>query len=224
MARALREKVRKEAGFQDPTKPSEKKTKNTIIQPGVLSSEQCSEEDLIYDRSVMRTTLIEDYGLVCEKAGLRSKWAHSKTFQPNNMIIAGQFTTLSTCWVCCLEVTSLVGYRIGLEGEQPLINKKSKIFRKRLDWSIIFGFHQDEVFDDINSYSFSEWVSWVSSYCCVIKSSVQHIRAFCTGPLGLHLYALLRFITGVGAIGSFMVCFVLAVEHVGFKVTKTYSI
>ena len=73
MASALREKVRKEAGFQDPTKPSEKKTKNTIIQPGVLSSEQCSEEDLIYDRSVMRTTLIEDYGLVCEKAGLRSK-------------------------------------------------------------------------------------------------------------------------------------------------------
>ena len=44
------------------------------------------------------------------------------------------------------------------------------------------------------------------------------VRAFCTGPLGLHLYALLRFITGVGAIGSFMVCFVLAVEHVGYKV------
>jgi len=40
---------------------------------GVLSSEQCSEKDLIYDRSVMKTTLIEDYGLVCEKAGLRSK-------------------------------------------------------------------------------------------------------------------------------------------------------
>ena len=43
-------------------------------------------------------------------------------------------------------------------------------------------------------------------------------RAFCTGPAGLHLYALLRFFTGVGAVGSFMVCFVLAVEHVGFKV------
>ena len=46
------------------------------------------------------------------------------------------------------------------------------------------------------------------------------VRAFCTGPLGLHLYALLRFITGIGAIGSFMVCFVLAVEHVGYKVVQ----
>ena len=88
----------------------------------------------------------------------------------------------------------------------------------------IFSFHQDEVFDVINSHCFSEWFPRVSLYCCVIKSSVQHIRAFCTGPLGLHLYALLRFITGVGAIGSFMVCFVLAVEHVGFKVTKAHSI
>ena len=46
------------------------------IPLGVLSSEQCSKEDLIYDRSVMKTTLIEDYGLVCEKAGLRSKEIH----------------------------------------------------------------------------------------------------------------------------------------------------
>ena len=50
-----------------------RKTKSKSIPPGTLSSERCSEEDLIYDRSVMKTTLIEDYGLVCEKAGLRSK-------------------------------------------------------------------------------------------------------------------------------------------------------
>ena len=48
--------------------------------------------------------------------------------------------------------------------------------------------------------------------------SLSILRAFCYGPLGLHLYAFLRFITGMGGIGCFMVCFVLAVEHVGFKV------
>ena len=68
---SAREKVRKEAGFQNATKRFEKS-----IPLGVLSSEQCSEKDLIYDRSVMKTTLIEDYGLVCEKAGLRSKEIH----------------------------------------------------------------------------------------------------------------------------------------------------
>ena len=37
-------------------------------------------------------------------------------------------------------------------------------------------------------------------------------------PCSVHIYALLRFITGMGGIGCFMVCFVLVVEHVGFKV------
>ena len=64
---SAREKVRK--GLQQ-----SRLRKN--IPLGVLSSEQCSKEDLIYDRSVMKTTLIEDYGLVCEKAGLRSKEIH----------------------------------------------------------------------------------------------------------------------------------------------------
>ena len=62
---------RSEKDFRFATKPFEKN-----IPLGVLSSEQCSEKDLIYDRSVMKTTLIEDYGLVCEKAGLRSKEIH----------------------------------------------------------------------------------------------------------------------------------------------------
>merc|ERR1719220_1962629 len=64
---------------------------------------------------------------------------------------------------------------------------------------------------------------------CLMISTVTvslsgFLGAFCTGPLGLHLYALLRFITGVGAIGSLMVCFVLAVEHVGFKFTMLIGI
>ena len=37
-------------------------------------------------------------------------------------------------------------------------------------------------------------------------------------------YGILRFITGMGGIGCFMVCFVLAVEHVGFKFTMLVGI
>ena len=37
-------------------------------------------------------------------------------------------------------------------------------------------------------------------------------------PCSVHIYAILRFMTGMGGIGCFMVCFVLVVEHVGFKV------
>ena len=36
--------------------------------------------------------------------------------------------------------------------------------------------------------------------------------------------SVLRFITGMGGIGCFMVCFVLAVEHVGFKFTMLVGI
>ena len=39
--------------------------------PGVLSEEQCSEEELVFDRTIMRSTLIEDYGLLCQWSGLR---------------------------------------------------------------------------------------------------------------------------------------------------------
>ena len=49
-------------------------------------------------------------------------------------------------------------------------------------------------------------------------------RAFCGGDWGHHGYGLLRFITGMGGIGCFMVCFVLAVEHVGFKFTMLVGI
>ena len=38
--------------------------------------------------------------------------------------------------------------------------------------------------------------------------------------MGLYAYSFLRFITGMGGIGCFMVSFVLAVEHVGCKVNK----
>ena len=57
-------------------------------------------------------------------------------------------------------------------------------------------------------------------------------RAFCTGDgitdelgtgWGIHLFGLLRFITGMGGIGSFVVAFVLLVEHVGRKVSYLES-
>ena len=37
-------------------------------------------------------------------------------------------------------------------------------------------------------------------------------------------YGILRVITGMGGIGCFMICFVLAVEHVGFKFTMLIGI
>ena len=60
-----------------------------------------------------------------------------------------------------------------------------------------------------------------SMAAAMLKAAVDvfHIRP----NVPVHLYAFLRFITGVGAIGCFMVCFVLAVEHVGFKVTNWYT-
>ena len=36
--------------------------------------------------------------------------------------------------------------------------------------------------------------------------------------MGLHAYAFLRFLTGMGGIGCVMSSFVLAIEHVGCKV------
>merc|ERR1719431_2358172 len=50
------------------------------------------------------------------------------------------------------------------------------------------------------------------------------VRAFATGPGSVHIYAFLRFITGMGGIGCFMVCFVLVVEHVGYKFTMLVGI
>ena len=49
-------------------------------------------------------------------------------------------------------------------------------------------------------------------------------RAFCGGTWGPVGYGILRLITGMGGIGCFMICFVLAVEHVGFKFTMLVGI
>ena len=54
--------------------------------------------------------------------------------------------------------------------------------------------------------------------------NVSICRAFCGGEWGNIGFGILRFITGMGGIGCFMICFVLAVEHVGYKFTMLVGI
>ena len=51
-----------------------------------------------------------------------------------------------------------------------------------------------------------------------------HCRAFCGGVWGSTGYGILRFITGMGGIGCFMVSFVLVVEHVGSRFTALIGV
>ena len=77
----------------------------------------------------MKSTLIEDYGLVCEKAGLRLKSNMLSVEQV--CIFTGQYITPSTCWECFLEAISLVGYLIALAGETIILILKSCSNAKR---------------------------------------------------------------------------------------------
>ena len=53
---------------------------------------------------------------------------------------------------------------------------------------------------------------------------VPNGRAFCGGRWGHQGFGLLRLLTGMGGMGCFMVSFVLAVEHVGYKFTMLVGI
>ena len=59
-------------------------------------------------------------------------------------------------------------------------------------------------------------------YCFVDDSKWR--RAFCGGRWGHQGFGLLRLLTGMGGMGCFMVSFVLAVEHVGYKFTMLVGI
>jgi len=126
--------------------------------------EQCDYDELVFDRTIMTHTLIEEYQLLCGSSGLRTIY---------NSI-----------------------YMLGL-----------------LFGSYIFGWISD---------TYGRMKSLMLAVLSVALSGF--LGAFCYGPLGLHAYAFLRFITGMGGIGCFMVCFVLAVEHVGFKYTMLIGI
>jgi len=126
--------------------------------------EQCSYDELVFDRTIMANTLIEEYELICDRSGLRTIY---------NSI-----------------------YMLGL-----------------LFGSYIFGWISD---------SYGRMKALMLSVLSVAIPGF--LGAFCYGPMGLHFYAFLRFITGMGGIGCFMVCFVLAVEHVGYKYTMLIGI
>eukprot|EP00090_Calanus_glacialis_P039501 TRINITY_DN68771_c0_g1_i1.p1 TRINITY_DN68771_c0_g1~~TRINITY_DN68771_c0_g1_i1.p1 ORF type:complete len:611 (-),score=103.55 TRINITY_DN68771_c0_g1_i1:27-1859(-) len=128
------------------------------------SEEQCGYDELVFDRTIMTDTLIEEYELICGRSGLRTIY---------NSI-----------------------YMLGL-----------------LFGSYIFGWISD---------THGRMKALMLSVLSVALSGT--LGAFCYGPIGLHFYAFLRFITGMGGIGCFMVCFVLAVEHVGFKYTMLIGI
>jgi len=127
-------------------------------------SAMCDYDDLVFDRSVMRTSLIEEYQLLCGRSGLRTVY---------NAI-----------------------YMLGM-----------------LFGSYIFGWISD---------TYGRMKSLMLAVVTVSLSGF--FGAFCSGAMGLHGYAFLRFLTGMGGIGSFMVCFVLAVEHVGYKYTMLVGI
>jgi len=120
--------------------------------------------ELIIDRSVMKSSLVEEYTFFCDRAYLRSLYS----------------------------AIYMLGMLVG---------------------SYLFGFLSD---------TFGRMKALMLATVCVSISGF--LGAFCTGGGGAVWYAILRFITGMGGIGCFMVCFVLAVEHVGAKFTMLIGI
>ncbi|XP_023325051.1 organic cation transporter protein [Eurytemora carolleeae] len=79
--------------------------------------------------------------------------------------------------------------------------------------SFIFGFLSD-TFGRIKTLMLA--ILWVSM--------AGFFGAFCSGASSYHGFGVLRFLTGMGGVGSFMVCFVIGVEHVGYKFTMLMGI
>jgi len=121
----------------------------------------CDWEDLVFDRSIVTSSVVEDYQLICSSEWLRT-------------------------------IYSAI-YMLGM----------------------LFG-----------SYFFG----WVSDTYGRLKALMLAVLTVSISgflgalPCSVHIYAILRFMTGMGGIGCFMVCFVLVVEHVGFKFTMLVGI
>jgi len=126
--------------------------------------EECEVEDLVFDRTVMRTTLVEDYNLVCGRSGQLAFY---------NAI-----------------------YFLGM-----------------LFGSYLFGWMSD-TYGRINALL-------VSVFTLAVAGT---LGAFFSGAMGHHGYLFLRFVTGMGGVGCFMVAFVLSVEYVGFKYTMLIGV
>ena len=126
--------------------------------------EDCQYDQLLYDRSLVRSSLVEDFQLVCDRAGLR--------------------TLVNTTYMLGLLVGAyLIGWFSDRHGRVP---------------ALALGL----LLVSISGFS----------------------AAFCSGPLGLIVFSVLRFITGIGGMACFMVSFVLIVEHVSYRSTMMVGI
>ena len=130
---------------------------NTTWLENTAEHFNCGPEDLVFDRTLMYSTLIEEFQLVCEKSSSR----------------------------VIVNVTYMIGCVVGC---------------------YLFG--------------------WISDTFGRIKALILGILlvslagsggALCSGAGGVYAFAATRFICGIGAMATFMVSFVLIVEHVGFK-------
>ena len=125
---------------------------------------ECQYDDLLYDRSLVQTSLVEEFQLVCERAGLR---ALVNTSFMLGLLLGAYF----------------IGWFSDRHGRVPAL---------KLGILLVS----------------------ISGFC----------GAFCSGPVGLIIFSILRFITGVGGMACFMVSFVLIVEHVSYRSTMMVGI
>ena len=124
----------------------------------------CQYDQLLYDRSLVTSSLVEDFQLVCERANLR--------------------TVVNTTYMLGLMVGAyFIGWFSDRHGRVP---------------ALALGL----LLVSISGFS----------------------GAFCSGPVGLIIFSVLRFITGVGGMACFMVSFVLMVEHVSYRSTMMVGI
>eukprot|EP00092_Neocalanus_flemingeri_P000308 GFUD01000330.1.p1 GENE.GFUD01000330.1~~GFUD01000330.1.p1 ORF type:complete len:587 (-),score=99.35 GFUD01000330.1:144-1904(-) len=124
----------------------------------------CGPEDLVFDRSLMLSTVVEEFELVCDRAWLRT----------------------------VINIMYMLGLLMG---------------------SYMFGWISDN-FGRIKALMLGILFVSLSGFGA----------AFCSGPTGLYVFAVLRFLCGIGGIACFMVSFVLIVEHVGYKYTMIVGI
>lgn len=118
---------------------------------------ECSLNELVMDRSVVTSSVVEEYELVCGRYWLRAVYS------------------------------SL--YMIGM-----------------LFGSYFFGWVSD-TYGRVRSLQLS----------IVFISLAGFLSTFCTFEGGVHIYGILRVITGMGGMGVFLVPYVLLLEHVGSK-------
>ena len=126
--------------------------------------EECQYDDLLYDRTLVQTSLVEEFQLVCERADLR---ALVNTSFMLGLLLGAYF----------------IGWFSDRHGRVPAL---------KLGILLVS----------------------ISGFC----------GAFCSGSVGLIIFSILRFITGVGGMACFMVSFVLIVEHVSYRSTMMVGI